>query len=154
MNTLVADLLLNDRGFVFDPASGETYQLNTTGLSFVRQLQQGLVEEEVLQRLLENYEVDENTARRDLAGFMEAPEMGPPNMASNNTVEPIASPANMPCSFEPCATFIITNIKKNVSKISKTKLCITTPEGIVAPNKIFSGNRNFNIKDASNAPPI
>ena len=70
MSTLLSDLLLNDRGFAFDPASGETYQLSATGLRIVRLLQQGTGEEGILTRILEEFEVDENTARRDLEGFL------------------------------------------------------------------------------------
>ena len=84
---------------------------------------------------------------------MDAPEIGPANMASNRTVEPIASPANMPCSLEPCATLIITNIKKKVRIISKTKLCKSVPEGRVVPNNIFSGKRNFKINESRKVTP-
>jgi hypothetical protein len=57
----------------------------------------------------------------DLAGFIDAPVIGPANIASNNITEPIAIPANNPCSFDPVATLIITNIKKNVKINSKIK---------------------------------
>ena len=67
------------------------------------------------------------------AGFMDAPQMGPANMASNPTTEPIASPANMPCSLLPTATLMITSIKKKVSISSRIKDCISVPAGIVAP---------------------
>ncbi len=70
MATPLSDLLLNDRGFTFDPASGETFQLNTTGLRIVRMLQQGLDSDAVLGRMIEDFEVDENTARRDLDDFL------------------------------------------------------------------------------------
>ena len=63
--------MLNDRGFAFDPASGETFQLNTTGLRIVRLLQQGGAEHAVLGRVIEEFEVDENTARRDLETFLQ-----------------------------------------------------------------------------------
>ena len=72
MTAPLSDLLLNDRGFAFDPASGETYQLNTTGLRIVRMLQQGLDADTALARILEDFEVDENTARRDLEDFLRA----------------------------------------------------------------------------------
>ena len=41
------------------------------------------------------------------------------------------------------ASLIITNIKKKVRIISKTKLCKSVPEGSVVPNKIFSGKRGL-----------
>ena len=70
MPTLLSDLMLNDRGFAFDPASGETYQLSAPGLRIVRLLQQGCDADDVLRRVLEEFEVDENTARRDVADFL------------------------------------------------------------------------------------
>jgi len=72
MKTPISDIMLNDRGFAFDPASGETFQLNTTGLRIVRLLQQGDAENNLLGRVLEEFEVDENTARRDLETFLQA----------------------------------------------------------------------------------
>jgi hypothetical protein len=88
------------------------------------------------------------------AGFIDAPQIGPANIASNKTVEPIAKPANIPCSLLPVATFIITNIRKKVSKSSKMKDCDTLPVGMVAPKNSFSGNRYFRIILASIAPML
>jgi len=70
MPTLLSDLMLNDRGFAFDPASGETYQLSASGLRIVRLLQQGCGADEVLRRVLDEFEVDENTAHRDIGDFL------------------------------------------------------------------------------------
>jgi len=63
--------MLNDRGFVFDPASGETFQLNATGLRIVRLLQSGLENEAALAQMIAEFEVDENTAHRDFSDFVE-----------------------------------------------------------------------------------
>ncbi len=71
MKTQLSDLLLNDRGFAFDPVRGETYQLNTTGLVLVKMLQTGMTEAQILEAMQEKYEVEENTARRDLEGFFD-----------------------------------------------------------------------------------
>ncbi|MFZ4765456.1 MAG: PqqD family protein [Roseimicrobium sp.] len=70
MASPLADLMLNDRGFAFDPTSGETFQLSATGLRIVRLLQQGTEPETVLGHLLEEFEVDQNTAWRDVSDFM------------------------------------------------------------------------------------
>ena len=63
--------MLNDRGFVFDPASGETFQLNATGLRIVRLLQSGLEHEAALAQMIAEFDVDENTAHRDFSDFVE-----------------------------------------------------------------------------------
>jgi hypothetical protein len=47
--------------------------------------------------------------------------MGPPKSAAKHTTDPIAIPAVIPFSFDPVATFRITNIKKKVSTASKAK---------------------------------
>ena len=70
MTANLPDLMLNDRGFAFDPSNGETFQLNPTGLRIVRLLQQGKNEDDALATLMEEFEVDENTARRDLESFL------------------------------------------------------------------------------------
>ncbi len=67
---MISDLLLNDRGFAFDPASGETFQLSPTGLRIVRLLQSDTPQEAVLGHMLEEFDVDQNTASRDLADFI------------------------------------------------------------------------------------
>lgn len=78
---------------------------------------------------------------RLLIGFMLAPQIGPANIASNKTVEPMASPANMPCSLLPVATLIMTSIRKKVRMNSKIKDCNSVPVGSVAPNVSLVGNK-------------
>ena len=74
MTTHLADLLLNDRGFAFDPVGGDTFQLSVTGLRAVRLLQQGADESSIMEHLLSEYEVEENTLRRDLGNFLRTVE--------------------------------------------------------------------------------
>ena len=74
MSASINDLLLNDRGFAFDSTGGETYQFSATGLRVVRLLQQEADEETILVKMMEEYEVDENTARRDLRSFLQSIE--------------------------------------------------------------------------------
>jgi len=68
--TTLDNLLLNDRGIAFDPTSGETYRLVGPAVHLVRLLQQGADDDALLQYLLDEYEVDEATARRDLETFL------------------------------------------------------------------------------------
>lgn len=78
MSAKLDDLLLNDRGFVFDAVEGLSFQLSPTALRLVRWMQEGEhTEQTLLQRLMDEYEVDEHTARRDLEGFLaSAVELG------------------------------------------------------------------------------
>jgi PqqD family protein of HPr-rel-A system len=74
MTTILENLLLNDRGIAFDPASGETYRLVGPAVQLVRLLQKGADDADLLRYLLEEYNVDESTARRDLDVFLGALE--------------------------------------------------------------------------------
>lgn len=52
-------LSVNENGFVFDPATGESYTLNPVGLEMLKFLMEGYHKEEVKQYYLTNYEIDE-----------------------------------------------------------------------------------------------
>jgi len=65
------ELLLNDRGFAFDPADGQSYQLSPTALRLVQLLKQNTPESELISVLVEEYEVDEHTASRDVSLFLQ-----------------------------------------------------------------------------------
>ncbi len=64
-------LALNEEGFIFDPETGNSFVTNQTGLFILKKLREGLSEEEIVKALLEEFEVDEETARRDLYDFLE-----------------------------------------------------------------------------------
>ena len=64
-------LALNEEGFIFDPETGNSFVTNETGLFILKKLREGLSEEEIVKALTEEYEVDEDTARRDLYDFLE-----------------------------------------------------------------------------------
>ncbi len=64
-------LAINEEGFAFDPETGNSFVLNQTGLFIVKKLREGLSEEEIISELLKEFEVDEETARRDFYDFME-----------------------------------------------------------------------------------
>jgi PqqD family protein of HPr-rel-A system len=64
-------LAINEEGFIFDPETGNSFVVNQTGLFILKKLREGLSEEEVIKALTEEFEVDENTARRDFYDFLE-----------------------------------------------------------------------------------
>jgi PqqD family protein of HPr-rel-A system len=64
-------LAINEEGFIFDPETGNSFVVNQTGLFILKKLREGLSEEEIIKQLTEEYEVDEDTARRDLYDFLE-----------------------------------------------------------------------------------
>lgn len=57
-------------GFGFDATSGEFFTASPTALLVMRALKDGLTQPQVLQRLLQTYDVTARTAERDLACFM------------------------------------------------------------------------------------
>ena len=66
-------------------------------------------------------------------GFIEAPEIGPPNRASRPIVPPTAIAAASPTARVSVATAMITNIRNAVSTISQRNDCASDPDGRVAP---------------------
>jgi hypothetical protein len=65
------DLLINDRGFAFDPSDGHSYQLSPTALCLVQLLKKGATEPELISKLVADYAVDEHTAARDISVFLQ-----------------------------------------------------------------------------------
>jgi len=74
MSTPLSEIMLNDKGFAFDPATGESFQLSTTGLEIVRALRDAPDRDAALAKLIAEFEVDENTARRDIDQFLSSIE--------------------------------------------------------------------------------
>jgi PqqD family protein of HPr-rel-A system len=64
-------LAINEEGFAFDPETGNSFVVNQTGLFILKKLREGLSEEEIIKVLTEEFEVDEDTARRDFYDFLE-----------------------------------------------------------------------------------
>ena len=66
----LADLMLNERGFAFDPNTGESYHLSPTGLVCLRGLQQGATAAQLVTQITSNWEVDAVAARCDIDTFL------------------------------------------------------------------------------------
>lgn len=66
----LGDLMLNDRGFAFDPNTGESYQLSATGLACLRGLQSGASVDDLVTQITTGWEVDEISARFDVDSFI------------------------------------------------------------------------------------
>ncbi len=67
----LAGLALNDNGFVFDPATGHTYTLNRSGAVVLRLCAEGGEPDAVVAALCERFDVDVDTARHDVADFLD-----------------------------------------------------------------------------------
>lgn len=71
MNTSkMANLAMNDNGFIFDPVTGFSYTANESGLFILRHLLAGLSKEEVLTALNEEYDCVEHHPESDIDHFI------------------------------------------------------------------------------------
>ncbi len=69
MNKL-ARLAINDEGFIFDPVTGNSFTTNRVGLWILKQLKEGKEPTQIWQEMTERFEVDPETAERDLTDFI------------------------------------------------------------------------------------
>ncbi len=69
MNKL-ARLAINDEGFIFDPVTGNSFTTNRVGLWILKQLKEGKEPPQIWQEMTERFEVDPETAERDLTDFI------------------------------------------------------------------------------------
>ena len=86
------------------------------------------------------------------AGLIEAPEIGPPNIASRPTVPPIAIAAASPTARVSVATAMITNISKKLITSSQTNDCPCEPDASVAPTWAMSPSEPRRTAAAASAP--
>lgn len=63
-------LAISDNGFLFDVTTGQTYTLNSIAHEIIRKLQDGHKPSEILQSLLDEYDVSKDDAERDLEYFI------------------------------------------------------------------------------------
>ncbi len=69
MNKL-ARLAINDEGFIFDPVTGNSFTTNRVGLWILKQLKEGKEPTQIWQEMTARFEVDPETAERDLTDFI------------------------------------------------------------------------------------
>jgi PqqD family protein of HPr-rel-A system len=70
MTSTLKNLQIDNRGVAFNPVTGETFRLFGCATRLLQMLQDGANIDALLPHLLEEYEVDESTARRDLDTFL------------------------------------------------------------------------------------
>src|SRR2546421_7427198 len=95
---------------------------------------------------------DKTAGASERAGFIDAPQIGPANIASNPMTPPTAMPAMTPVSFGPVDTLRITSMSRPVSTASSAKDCQADPAGIVAPRAARLPNIPSNAALAAKAP--
>jgi hypothetical protein len=63
------NIALSDTGFVFNPASGDSFSVNPIGLSILKDFKDGKTEKEIIDKLVSEYNTTRETAERDLFDF-------------------------------------------------------------------------------------
>jgi hypothetical protein len=63
------NIAVSDTGFVFNPSTGESFTLNPMGAEIFSQMKDGKSEEEIKAFLITTYDVEEDTAEKDLYDF-------------------------------------------------------------------------------------
>ncbi len=64
-------LAISDEGFIFDPATGNSFTTNRVGLWIMEQLKKDKTSSQILQDMVEQFDTDPEEAQRDLMDFIE-----------------------------------------------------------------------------------
>jgi hypothetical protein len=63
-------LAINDEGFIFDPATGESFTVNSTGLFIIQELKENKSNEEIVAALNNEFEDAPESTERDMIDFI------------------------------------------------------------------------------------
>ena len=64
-------LAISDNGFIFKPATGESFTTNELGLIIINLLKEGKSKDAIIDKITEEFDVDDLTAGRDLYEFLD-----------------------------------------------------------------------------------
>jgi len=70
-NVKIVSLNISADGFVFNPATGESYTLNPSACLILQQLQQGQNKREIVKVMTEKFNISQSIVERDLNYFMQ-----------------------------------------------------------------------------------
>lgn len=65
------NIAVSDSGFVFNPATGESFSANPIGMEIIELLKKGTPTQEISNMILEKYETDAPTIDKDLHDFIQ-----------------------------------------------------------------------------------
>jgi len=65
------NIAISDSGFLFNPATGESYSLNITGTELLNLIKEGKTIEEITSIFLDKYDTDKVTIEKDYQDFTE-----------------------------------------------------------------------------------
>jgi hypothetical protein len=65
------DIAVSDSGFVFNPATGDSFSVNPIGMEIIKLMKEGKNLKEISSYIFDNYNVEEKTIEKDLQDFNE-----------------------------------------------------------------------------------
>ena len=65
----LTQLAISSEGFVFNPSTGDSFQVSHSGLVILNSLRDGKSDDEIIRKLTDTYEVSLEDARHDVADF-------------------------------------------------------------------------------------
>lgn len=68
----IAYRVIEGEAFLLDVALRKVHKLNEVGTLVLQCVEQNMSEDEIVQKVLEKYEVSEETARKDICSFLDA----------------------------------------------------------------------------------
>lgn len=69
------DIAVSDSGFVFNPATGESFSINPIGKEILNLTRENKSKEEIISILTAKYQTDADTAEKDMQDFFEMLKM-------------------------------------------------------------------------------
>ncbi len=70
-HTRLSRLAINEEGFVFDPQTGESFTVNSSGGIIIKSLAKGSSKEDIAESLVETYNIKLNDAHSDVRDFVD-----------------------------------------------------------------------------------
>lgn len=67
---LSSNLAISRNGFLFMPSSGNSYTLNSVGIFIIELMKNNTPNNEIVNRVAEEFDIDEKSAERDLDDFI------------------------------------------------------------------------------------
>lgn len=64
-------LAISEEGFIFDPETGNSFTTNSTGLTILKYLKEGMSIEKIASKIAQEYEIEEEEALKDILDFIE-----------------------------------------------------------------------------------
>ncbi len=70
MNNLRNNIAISDTGFIFDPATGESFTMNNTGIEVTKMLRNNLSVDEIIRQLAERYDAETIVIEKAIHDFV------------------------------------------------------------------------------------